>query len=75
MQVFEVPGKERNDFKSCTATIYEDFMLLAAHVDDSLALKIANGEYVNSAKLIQKNRLNQEDDNRLEMVNKGGSTY
>ena len=72
VRIFDVPG---NSSYSCTASIDEDFMLLGAHIDDNLKKKIAEGEYVNFSKLVQKDRVIQEDDNRLEMISKGGMTY
>ena len=37
--------------------------------------KIEAGDYVDLAKLLPKDRVKMEDDNRLEMVNKGGYSY
>ena len=58
-RIFEVPG---NAF-ACTSSIDESFILLTAHVDESVSVKISKGEYVNLAKLIQKDKIAQEEDN------------
>ena len=74
MKVFGVSGKQ-NTTNICTSVIDEDFMILGAHIDEQMAAKIGSGEYVNFAKLIPKEKMCHEDDNRLEMINKGGLTY
>ena len=71
-RMFKVPGK-KTEF--CTDTIDEDFMLLAAHVDELTTKRIAEGEYINFSKLIAKDRIFSEEDNRLEMIQRGGCTY
>ena len=72
-KIFDVPGKVDNT--DCISTMDQDFMILAAHIDDVLTKKIMLGEYVNFSKLIQKDRISLEEDNRLELVNKGGNSY
>ena len=62
-RIFEVSGNVPLTRNSCTSSIDEDFMLLAAHVDESSTQKIARGEYVNFVKLIQKDKLTLEEDN------------
>ena len=43
------------------------------HVDDSIQDKIKNGEYVDFAKLLPRDRY--VDNNQLELIYKGGQTY
>ena len=74
-RIFEVSGNVPHIPDLCTSSIDEDFMLLAVHIDENLAQKIAQGEYVNFAKLIQKDKLAMEEDNRLELVNRGGCSF
>ena len=53
----------------------ENYLLIGSHLDMSLQHKIINHEYVDFAKLIPKGRITKEEDSRLEIVSKGGSTY
>ena len=53
----------------------EDYLLVAAHVDEGTQRKIANQEYVDFAKLVPRDRVLSEEDSRLESVNRGGHTY
>ena len=53
----------------------EDFLLVAAHVDSTTYGKIITGEYVDFAKLLPRDRVQQEDDHRLQMVFRGGHAY
>ena len=48
---------------------------MAAHLDQATHDKIINNEYVDFAKLLPKDKVLVEHDNRMEMVNKGGLTY
>ena len=53
----------------------EDYLLVGSYVDDVTRRKIGNGEYVDFAKLMPKDKLTGEEDQRMEMVNRGGLTY
>ena len=53
----------------------EEFLAVAAHVDESLRLKIVNCEYVDFSKLLPRDRVAAEEDNRMEMINQGGQTF
>ena len=44
-------------------------------MDDNTRHKIGNAEYVDFAKLMPKDRVANEDDQRMEIVNRGGMTY
>ena len=50
----------------------ESFLFVAVHVDQVTKTKIINGEYVKFSKLISKDRIELEEDKRLELVNKEG---
>ena len=72
-RLYETPG---NTNTKCTATIDETFMLLAPLLDDHLKSKIADGRYVDFAKLLVKDRIAIEEDNRMEWIpNKEGGGY
>ena len=57
------------------ALLDEDYLLVGNYIDDSVRRKIGNGEYVDFSKLLLKDRTSAEEDNRMEMVNKGGMSY
>ena len=77
-EIFPVPGKNSNwDLRNfChTAVINETYMVVGSHVEETLYGKIQRGEYVDFGRLILKDRVLNEDDQRLEMIIWGGRTY
>ena len=46
----------------------EDYLLVASHVDHNTLTKIVNGEYVDFAHLLARDKVLQEEDQRLENV-------
>ena len=83
-RMYEVPGRCCHE-SNCHANIIQskpvynsiddDYILVAVHVDQGMERKIVNGDYVDFAKLIPKDRLNHDTDHRMELVNRGGMTY
>ena len=53
----------------------EDYTMLGGNVDKSTYSKIVNGEYVDFARLLVKDRLSVEDDKCMEMINRNGQTF
>ena len=53
----------------------EEYSAIASHVDDSLKHHIMQGEYVDFVRLIPRDRIQSEEDQRMEMVNRGGLSY
>ena len=51
----------------------ENYMIVGAHIDLSIRDKIKLSEYVDFVRLLSKDR--NPDDNRLELVNRGGQTF
>ena len=51
------------------------YITVAAHVDNNLRRKILNFKYVDFVKLLPRDQINAEEDNRLTFVNKGGVPY
>ena len=58
-----------------TSMIDEDYMVVGSHVDENTYQKIKRGEYIDFGKLVPKDRILVEEENRLELVMKGGQTY
>ena len=74
--MFPVKGKSVNETKfSQTALIDEDYMVIGSHLDEMTINKIKNGDYVDFGKLIPHDRVLIEEDQRLEMVMRGGKAY
>ena len=53
----------------------DDYLLVAAHVDATTFNEIISGEYVDFARLIPRDHVQQEDDHHLEMIFRGGQAY
>ena len=70
--MFEVAGKEITYHSSL---LDEDYLLVGNYIDELTRNKIGNGEYVDFAKLMPRDKLNLEEDHRMEIVNRGGMTY
>lgn len=79
-RIYDVPDKE-NDLSSHNRVVYhsslldEDYLLVGNYLDDNTRHKIGNAEYVDFAKLVPKDRVANEDNQRMEIVNRGGMTY
>ena len=65
----------QTDAAVSSANIDENYLIIGAHIEQGLQQKIINNEYVDFAKLIPKGRLGKEEDHRLEIISRGGSTY
>ena len=71
--IFEVKGKESTYLH--TALIDEGYVMMGTHLDTGTKQKIEEGQYVDLARLLPRDKVRTEDDHRLEMVNKGELTY
>ena len=58
-----------------SAMVDETYMSVASHLEEVLIKKIENGEYVDFAKLIPKDKIVAEDETELKLVMKEGKTY
>ena len=83
IEVFPAAGKISSVLKDkCssmqfnhTAMMDKDYITVGSHVDEATILKIKNSEYVDFGKLIPKDRVLAVDENKLELVIKGGQTF
>ena len=57
------------------AKIDQDYQLVGSHLDEHTKIKIQKGEYVDFGKLIPKDRILAEEDERLELVVRQGRTF
>ena len=67
-------GHDRMDRQQATV-VDENYMVVGAHLDDSIQRKIANHEYVDFSHLLPKDKIILDEDHRMEIMNRGGSTY
>ena len=80
VRMYETPGRENfhNRMNNKGEIVYsrtdDDYILVSAHVDNNTRNKIVNGEYVDFARLIPRERA-LEHDGRMELINKGGMTF
>ena len=58
-----------------TALMDEDYLVVGGHVDEATRIKILEGDYVDFARLLPRDRLSVEEDHRMEIINRGGMTY
>ena len=58
-----------------TALIDEEYITVGNHVDEVTLSKIKKGDYVDFGKLIPKDRILAIEENRMELIMKGGHTY
>ena len=72
-KIMDVKGKNQTIFHS--ALLDEDYLIVGNYVDDLTKRKIGNGEYIDFAKLMPKDRVSLEEDTHMEMVNKGGLSF
>ena len=72
-RIYDVPGKDAPNL--LTTIIDDDYIVIGSHIDDSLRQRIGNGEYVDFAKLLPRDRITGEEDNQMEMINQGGMSF
>ena len=70
-RIFAPPGNFSH-FPRTDEHIDDDFLVVAAHVDEITRVKIIKGEYIDFVKLIARDKVTLEEDLLMEMVNKGG---
>ena len=79
IRMFQPPGTSQqinqNINQMFSVLADEDYMYLTAHVDDSLQQKIQRGEFVDLARLLPRDRVISEEDNRMQLVIKDGSSF
>ena len=76
-QMYGVKGKEDLSLlqRIDSASLDDDYLVVGAHIDASIRKKISEGEYIDFARLIPKDRVASEEDTRMEMVNRNGLSF
>ena len=57
------------------ALVDKNYLLLGSHVELALQEKVKSGEYVDLAKLLPRERNLHSEDQRMELVNRGGQSF
>ena len=77
----EIPGKD-NGFMGeyggelvHSVMVDEEYSAIASHIDEVMHKKTMLGDYVDFVKLIPRDRVLLKEDQRMEMVNRGGLSY
>ena len=88
--IFNTPGNINNSFPrqmgsdkhtnhqqlALPSTAYdENYIIVGSHMDPALKEKMRKGEYVDFARILPKDKMQGEEDHRLELVYKGGQTF
>ena len=60
--------------QTLVSNVDDNYVMVGAHPESGLKDKIIKGEYIDFIKLLPKEKPSY-DDNRLELVNKGGQTF
>ena len=58
-----------------SSLVDEEYLVLAGHIDANTRLKIETGEYVDLSKLLPRDKVIVEEDQRMQMIVKNGMTY
>ena len=82
-KIFEVPGMLQSEFNMPnpdnvmvhSMMVDEKYMSVASHIDVQTKTKIIEGQYVDFAKLVPRDKIISEEDNRVQLVMHSGGTY
>ena len=77
-RIYGTPGKEldldHNQFLH-SAMVDESYMLVATHLEDTITQRIEQGQYVDFARLLPRDRVLEQEGPEYKMVIKGGQSY
>ena len=82
-KIFEVPGMLQSEFNMPnpdnvmvhSMMVDEKYMSVASHIDVQTKTKIIEGQYIDFAKLVLRDKIISEEDNRVQLVMHSGGTY
>ena len=63
------------NFVTPTAIVDEGYIVVGAHLDETMVSKISKGDYVDFGKLLPKDRVTSDDEGRMELVHRNGKTF
>ena len=71
-QVYENENVLLNNAFLHALSVDKSYQLIGGHLTDSVKRKICDGEYTDYGKLLPRDKVRQEEDDRVEILNKGG---
>ena len=82
-QIYQVPGKEDIQIPDVfngsefyhSVLVDEQYVLVENHVDEVTRRCIVASEFIDLARLLPRDRVQMQQDNHMEMVNRNGHTY
>ena len=82
-RVLDVPGRDKINHGEGklgghlvhSVLVDEEYSAIASHIDEGLKRKIIAGEYIDFVKLLPRDRIIEEEDQCLKMVNRGSLSY
>ena len=76
IRILQKGDRGDKDLDSLGCTVMDDnYMLVASHVDMQLKQKIWDHEYIDLARLLRKDKVGSDEEQKMVMVNKGGMSY
>ena len=77
VRIFDIPGKNSDIPQEFihSMMVDENYCSVVAHIDATLRSKIIQGHYVDFTKLVLRDWVLTEEDNRIHLVMKGGGTF
>ena len=73
--IFPQQGNLLVDNFNFAAKMDEDYMVIGAHLDELVQKRIVSGDYVDFGRLIPRDRIISEEDERMELVLKNGKAF
>ena len=58
-----------------SAYVDEEYLVIGSHVEESLCKKIVNHEYADFGRLLPRDTVSVEEDQRMELVNRNGVSF
>ena len=86
-RMVDVPGRQNtinntqkfnvqpNNALMWSVMVDQDYLMVAAHIDEGIKRKVINGEYVDFARLLPRDRVESQDNKRMELVVKDGQVW
>ena len=87
-RMVDVPGRNNDNTNGFAQTnvqpknelmwsvmVDQDYLMVAAHIDEAMKRKVINGEYVDFIRLLPRDRVESQENERMELVVKDGQAW
>ena len=91
VRIFQAPGENFQAFANSTnhvrydlklsnemvhsVMVDENYLMIRTHLDENIKRKIIKGEYVEFERLLQRDQIQQEEDQHMQIVNRGNQMF